>query len=148
MRAVWLFVVGMVALAACASPHTTQAGSTNAAALRACVSAAGAEREALERCTGVSANSCIAQSGQGRAAMCWALEARTWRELIGETTTRLNQTEGYRDPARLANANEAWSAWAAAECAYWSGEGEQAQCDAEVSAERAIALIRASAPAY
>ncbi|MGH6951200.1 MAG: hypothetical protein ACREH4_10020 [Vitreimonas sp.] len=145
MRALWLLSAA-VALMACASPGARDDPSRlNAERLRACVSAAGAEREALERCTGVAASACIERSGQRRSAMCWASEARVWRELIGETSAHLNETQGHRSPALLASANEAWSAWAGAECAYWSGAGEQARCDAEVSAHRAIALIRAPA---
>jgi hypothetical protein len=146
MRAALLQLIVVGALVACASPQAAQVNPPlNAEGLRACIGAAGAEREALERCIGVAANACVEQSGQGRSAMCWATEARVWRELIDEASTHLNETQGNRDPALLASANEAGSAWAGAECPYWSGAGDQARCDAEVSAHRAIALIRAPA---
>jgi hypothetical protein len=148
MRALCLSVIAIVALAASAPAPQADPLPTNEEGLRACVSAAGVERAALERCIGVSANFCSEEMGPS-GALCWLVEGEIWRELISETTLRLSQAPGDRDPALLVRANEAWSAWEEAECSYWSweeggGTGEQvdrAYCNARVSADRAIALI-------
>jgi uncharacterized protein YecT (DUF1311 family) len=142
-------VRAIAALAACAPAARADELPTNEEGLRACVSAAGVERAALERCIGVSANFCDAEMGPAASVLCSWAEGDIWRELISETTSRLSQAPGDRDPALLVRANEAWSAWEEAECAYWSweeggGSGEQvdrAHCYARVSADRAIALI-------
>src|SRR5262245_38237231 len=146
MRAI-LALVAIAALVACASPAArADPLPANAEGLRACVSGAGAEREALERCMGVSANFCVEEMGPSASALCWWAEGDIWRELISETSARLNQTQGFRNPELLSHANETWSAWAEAECSYWSweeggGSGEQvdrSRCHARTSAERAI----------
>ncbi len=118
--------------------------------LRQCISAGGAEREALTQCLGAQATPCIENEGGGTMAeaLCWNAEAETWRAAIDEATAALTSRISYRDPARLNAANNAWFAWAEAECDYLSweeggGSGEQVdrvRCAAGLHAERVIAL--------
>jgi len=156
MRRLFAAAVFM-ALAACASPRPAHADpftSAQPGLLHACVDAAGAQREALEGCLGALARPCIAQEGPSTMAevLCWSAESQTWDQIIAAATTRLSAREQYRDPQRLAAANQAWAAWLEAECEYWAwqeggGSGEQVdrvECAARMSAERAIALIAAA----
>ncbi|MBN8608506.1 MAG: DUF1311 domain-containing protein [Caulobacterales bacterium] len=123
--------------------------------LRQCINDGGVEREALAQCLGAQAMPCIESEGGGTMAeaLCWNAEAETWRAAIDEATIALASRAAYRDPARLSAANNAWFAWAEAECDYLSweeggGSGEQVdrvRCAAGLHAERAIALRLAAA---
>jgi len=143
-------------LAACVAPSASADPfeSARPELLRACVSAAGDSREALNQCLGSLARPCIAVEGASTHTdvLCWSAEAHEWRVQTAEAMQHLNQTATHRDPARLATADAAWEAWAEAECEYWAweeggGVGEQVdrvRCYARVTAERAIDLILAA----
>lgn len=142
-----------VALAACATTpsNADPLEGADSQALDSCVRSAGAARDALQRCVGAVARPCVEANGPSTMSdvLCWSAESDAWRAHIERATARLAADESYRDPARLASANAAWSAWAEAECEYWAwqqggGSGEQVDrvlCDARVSAARAIDLI-------
>jgi len=150
IRALVALTVALAAYAATPSSADPLEGA-DPQALDACVSAAGAAREALQLCVGAVARPCLEANGAGTMSdvLCWSAETDAWRAQIAGVTTRVAAADTYRDPARLRAANAAWSAWAVAECEYWAlqeggGSGEQvdrALCDARVSAARAIDLI-------
>lgn len=140
------------ALAACATPSPASADpiAANPAAAGACLRAADATREAMGRCLGAVAEPCIDAEGPSTISyvLCWSAEYDAWRAIIDGAAPSLAALEPGRDPARLATANAAWSAWLDAECEYWAwqeegGSGEQvdrAQCAARLAADRAIDL--------
>lgn len=157
MRRNWLqtpqaciFVVALAA--ACAPTQAARADpleGADPAALNACF-AAEETREALEQCRGMVTRACVEANGPGTHSdvLCSSAEADAWDALIAQETAELNRTQQYKDPARLAAANAAWSQWREAECDYWAweeggGSGEQVErveCAARVTADRAIAL--------
>jgi uncharacterized protein YecT (DUF1311 family) len=149
-----LAILAGLAVHACATADADPLPA-DPALLHACVAGANTEHAALEQCRGVVANPCIAEEGPSTMStvLCWSAEAEAWEDVIARATARLNETQSYRDPARLARANEAWDAWAEAECEYWAweeggGSGEQVdrvECAARVTADRAIALLEAQA---
>lgn len=142
-----------IVLAACATQPASADPfeSAQSQLLDACVQSAGASREALQQCVGVVANPCIVTDGSATSShvLCWSAEADAWRTHLDRAMTRLNETQQYRSPSRLAEANKAWAAWLDAECEYWAweeggGSGEQvdrARCHARRTADRAISLI-------
>jgi hypothetical protein len=159
MRRVGLVAALAFALAAtaqCAPVRADPFESYNPSLVTECVAGAGADSDSLHRCIGAGATPCIQADGQTTSSLvlCWSHESDTWRELMARATESMNTRHTYRDPHRLAAANASWEAWAEAECEYWAweqggGVGEQVdrvRCHARVTAERAIALIAASAP--
>ena len=144
----------LVATANCAAVRADPFESYNPDFVNDCVAAAGADEAALRACLGAGARPCIEAEGSSTMSdvLCWDREATTWSELIERATNDMATRHTYRDPQRLAAANTAWTAWAEAECEYWAweeggGSGEQVdrvQCEARVSADRAITLIVAA----
>lgn len=151
----WLtaLTLALASFVACACASADPFESPRPDLLRACVDEAGARRDAVMRCVGVSANPCIATEGGATMGhvLCWGAETNTWRDLMAEATAALDAHLTYRDRARLAAANQAWAQWAETECEYWAweeggGSGEQvdrARCQARISAERAATLLAA-----
>jgi uncharacterized protein YecT (DUF1311 family) len=150
-------VVVALALAACA-PVRAQADEFewySAEHLDTCLENAAAMSDAMRRCIGVGATPCIEAGGAATDAyiLCWSHETADWQDRMNGAIGFLNANRTYRDPQRLAAANQAWEAWAEAECEYWAyeeggGVGEtvdRARCRARVTAERAITLIAAGA---
>lgn len=145
--------VAIVFIAACAGARADELPA-RPELLTACIAEAGADRAALEACQGVVANDCIAAEGPSTMSvvLCWSAESDAWDVALIRASTQVNERWAGKDPLRLANANQAWSAWREAECEYWAweeggGSGEQVervQCAARVTADRAIALILAS----
>ena len=148
----WICALALI-IAASATPTAADTMETHPQALRACVLAPDATREALQQCGGAQARPCIEAEGGGTMseALCWNAEAETWNALITEATNALTEGASYRDPNRLKRANTTWAAWADAECEYWAweergGSGEQVErvmCAAGVRAHRAIDLMLA-----
>lgn len=122
-------------------------------ALHACIADDAGNQIALDACRGIVANPCIEAEGPATSStvLCWSAEADAWDAAVIHAATQLSERQSYRDPVRLARANEAWSAWRDAECDYWAweeggGSGEQVervQCAARITADRAIALLTA-----
>ncbi len=147
-------VLAFVVLA-CSPVRADPFESYNPDFVQTCVTAAGVDPDALRRCVGAGAEPCIVADGSATMShvLCWDHEATTWNELIERATYDIATRHTYRDPQRLAAANAAWEAWAAAECEYWAwedggGVGEQvdrARCHARINADRAITLMVASA---
>ncbi|UPT64401.1 MAG: lysozyme inhibitor LprI family protein [Hyphomonadaceae bacterium JAD_PAG50586_4] len=148
----WICALALI-IAASATPTAADTMETHPEALRACVLAPDATREALQQCGGAQARPCIEAEGGGTMseALCWNAEAETWNALITEATNALTERASYRDPNRLKRANTTWAAWADAECEYWAweeggGSGEQVErvtCAARLRAHRAIDLMLA-----
>jgi uncharacterized protein YecT (DUF1311 family) len=121
-------------------------------ALEACVVAAGASRAALERCKGGLASDCVEGAGGDTTvgmARCYDGEARAWTAQLDAALERARA-----DDARatlLARSQEAWVVWRQAECRYQAAYYEggslarvlAASCFADLTADRAIALIYA-----
>lgn len=148
-------ILAFALLSACfAAPAAADPLESRPDELLQCISAGGAEREVLTQCLGAQATPCIEHEGGGTMAevLCWNAEAETWRTVVDDATAALITHASYRDPARLSAANNAWFAWAEAECDYLSweeggGSGEQVdrvRCAAGLHAERAIALRSAA----
>jgi uncharacterized protein YecT (DUF1311 family) len=147
-------VIALVMTAACVGARADELPA-HPEALHACVAEAAGDRAALERCRGVVAYPCIEAEGPATMSyvLCWSAESDAWNDVVARASTQLNERWPTKDPMRLARANEAWAAWLEAECEYWAweeggGSGEQVervQCAARVTADRAIALIEASA---
>jgi uncharacterized protein YecT (DUF1311 family) len=124
---------------AAADPLDTGGG---AEAFSACVAAG-----ALDQCRGVLARACVAANGDATMSLvlCWNEEAEAWDGVIADRLQRLATPE--RREA-LTRAQEAWTQWRDAECAYRSdpsagGSGVQVvmvECSAELGAARAAML--------
>jgi uncharacterized protein YecT (DUF1311 family) len=149
-----VLAVSLVFAAACVGARADELPA-HPEALHACIAAAATDRTALEACRGVVANPCIEVDGPSTSStvLCWSAESDAWDEAVARASAQMNERWTYKDPMRLAHANEAWSAWRDAECEYWAweeggGSGEQVervQCAARVTADRAIVLLIAGA---
>jgi uncharacterized protein YecT (DUF1311 family) len=148
-----LLIACALGLTACA---TGEAGADPIQAdpelLTACVTRADGDRAQLDLCRGVVARPCIEAEGVGTMSevLCWSEEYAAWRKTVDDVAVRIAANDEERG-ARLRRANEAWSAWLDAECAYRSyeyggGSGEQVdnvRCAAELATERAINQLAA-----
>lgn len=146
-----IFALAFV-VAACASPHAAaDVLRADARILSACVAEAGQDRTALQQCIGVMTRACVEEEGGSNSmsdVLCRSQESLAWQILITERTERIAATDPV-DGELLAAANNAWTDWREAECAYRSyeyggGSGEQydrVACDLELTSTRAIDLI-------
>ena len=146
-----LFFALALLAAACATP-TARADEIAAdpQLAQTCVTEAGADYAALERCKGVVANACIEAEGPSTMSLvlCWSAEYAVWRAMIETSTARIEAADAEKG-IRLQRVNEAWQAWLDAECDYFSyefggGSGEQVervQCAVVLTHRRAIDLL-------
>ncbi len=144
----------MAALAAAwvSLPAAAQTSAPSSAPLEACIGAAGASLAALQGCKGVVAEPCIeAPGGETTAGMvqCFGAEAEGWGALLEGAIARA-QSDVQRAP--LLNVSQmAWATWRDAECQYqasiYAGGSlarvVAASCVADLTADRAVALIHA-----
>lgn len=121
-------------------------------AVATCVAAAGASRAALNACKGGLLEPCIEAPGgetTGGMVSCYDGETRAWTSLLDAAVARAQGSESRA--AYFAPSQEAWRAWRQAECRYQASYYEggslarvlAASCFAELTADRAIALIYA-----
>lgn len=151
MRRVTALVFLMACLGAPA-PAAAQASNPNPG-LDACVAAAGASRAALEGCKGVVAEPCIEQPGgdtTGGMIRCYSAEALAWTAVLDAALAQARENEPRA--AALGASQEAWRLWREAECRYQASMYEGGtlagvianSCNADLTADRAIALIYAA----
>jgi len=145
----WRIVLAAAALAGCAS--AAMAEEAGVAPLEACIAAAGESPLALEACRGVILDPCIkTEGGETTYGMvqCYGAESAAWAVQMNAALERARADEARR--AWLEPAQQAWSAWRDAECAYRASRflgGSMARvlaaaCIADLTATRAIDLIR------
>lgn len=121
-------------------------------ALEVCVEAADSSRPALNECKGTLFGQCVEGAGGDTTAgmvRCYDGETSAWTALLDAAMVRARARE---DRAFfLVRSQEAWRAWRQAECRYQASYYEggslarvlAASCFAELTADRAIALIYA-----
>jgi uncharacterized protein YecT (DUF1311 family) len=118
----------------------------------ACVAAAGASRAGLNACKGVVLEACTETPGgetTGGMVACYEGEARAWTALLDAAVVRAQAGESRA--AVFQQSQEAWRAWRQADCRYQASYYEggslarvlAASCYADLTADRAIALIYA-----
>jgi len=117
-----------------------------------CVAAAGHEADALRACQGTITQPCfdapLGETTYGMV-MCLGAEGDAWARVMDESLARLAAGNAELAPA-LAETQATWSAYREEECNYrvqrWGlGSGAQvagASCHAQLTADRAITLLR------
>lgn len=144
-----LMVIALMA-AACAQSAPQSAEAQQQASVAACVDAA-TTHDALWQCKGVVATPCLnAPENESTVGMidCANREGEQWQALLDAEIAFLDADDASRS-ASLASATAAWANWRQAECAYQASENEggslarvtAAACGADLTADRAIALI-------
>ncbi len=134
------------------SPAAADVDEIDVAPLLQCVEAADREVEALRACQGVIAQPCFdAPFGETTSGMvmCLGAEGDAWARVMNESLARLAGGNAELSPA-LADTQAAWNAYRESECNYrvqrWGlGSGARvalASCDAQLTADRAITLLR------
>ena len=143
----------LLAFACLALPRPAAAQTPPAAdTVATCVTAAGASRAALDACKGAVLEPCIETPGgetTGGMVGCYDSEARAWTALLDSAVTRAQASDA-RAPF-FAQSQDSWRAWRQAECRYQASYYEggslarvlAASCFADLTADRAIALIYA-----
>jgi len=147
-----LFLAGVLFLCASATTVLADVTQIDSAPLQACVSAAEGEADALRACRGTISQPCF-DTPEGASThgmvMCASAERDAWARILDEQLARLSANGADSAPS-LQRAQTAWAAYREAECNYhvalW-GEGSGARvalasCDAQLTADRAIALLR------
>ena len=120
--------------------------------IEACVDAAGASIVALQGCKGRVSEPCLEQPGgetTAGARLCFLAEESSWTAQLQAALARAQADASRADFLR--QSQDAWNAWRQAECRYQASlyEGGSlarvlgASCAAELTADRAIALIYA-----
>jgi uncharacterized protein YecT (DUF1311 family) len=146
-----VLLAALMALA-CADPASAQRAEPSAVDLASCVAAAGGSRVALEACVGVIFDPCIETDGGETTigmAQCYRAEGVAWTAELESALARATEDEARRP--WLGPAQDAWSAWRDAECAYRASlalGGSMARvlsaaCLADLTAARAIDFIHA-----
>lgn len=145
-------MVVALALSGVEAPVAQAQPQSDGNALETCLGVAGDSRVALARCKGVIAEPCIeAPGGETTAGMvqCYGAEAEAWSVQLAAAVARA-RADAARAPY-LAQAEDAWRAWAQAECRYQASLYQggslarvlSASCTADLTAERAIAFLAA-----
>jgi uncharacterized protein YecT (DUF1311 family) len=143
----------LLAFACLASPRPASAQTSSAAnSVATCVTAAGASRAALDACKGVLLEPCIEMPGgetTGGMVGCYDGETRAWTALLDAAVARAQASEARA--SFFAQSQDSWRAWRQVECRYQASYYEggslarvlAASCFADLTADRAIALIYA-----
>ncbi|MFZ2029014.1 MAG: lysozyme inhibitor LprI family protein [Vitreimonas sp.] len=147
----WVFLVAVCAAFLPQSASADVDSTYDPALLTNCVASAGQTRAALEACKGAGARPCIeADSSIMGLVLCWDREATAWQQMAD----RAFETRRHSEPERRASliaARLAWESWRDAECEYRADEPaggsgvqvDRVRCIAELTADRAIALLSA-----
>ena len=152
MRRVGLALVFAFAFQTAPTTAAAQDSGDWDGALEACVVSAGPSRASLADCKGSLAIGCVEGAGGDTTAgmvRCYNGEAHAWATLLDAALERARVDESR--VAMLAQSQEAWEAWRQAECRYQASHYEggslarvlAASCIADLTADRAIALIYA-----
>ncbi|HYD74313.1 MAG TPA: lysozyme inhibitor LprI family protein [Candidatus Binatia bacterium] len=148
-RVILSMALGVIPFGAPSAHAQTEAPSVS---IESCIAAAGASNVALQACKGRVSEPCLERPGgetTAGAGMCFVAEEAAWTAQLNAALARA-QTDTTR-ASFLARSQEAWRAWREAECRYQASlyEGGSlsrviaANCVADLTADRAIALLYA-----